>query len=265
MSNLRTFIVIGLILCAIAWSGTAAISAQEPRPTPTMDPGATPTSEPDPTTAPDPTPEPQSTPTPDPENRPTPTAEASGPGVQPAGSGKMGTIQGMVYEDLDGDGQCFQTGEAGEGPLANINMEFVSSDEKTVINLQTDENGVYGLAAAGYSYWAVSPQPDASWVVASEETLYVPIFADSLAATDVNFCLLKASSAQVLLPESGSSFPAAILTGSLAIGLMLLLAGMGLIRAGTSPIISYKTADQERPVGLRPPAFFYCGYILFIS
>ena len=44
-----------------------------------------------------------------------------------------GTIQGVVYQDVNGDGVCVDTGVQGEGPVENVDVEFVSSDEETII------------------------------------------------------------------------------------------------------------------------------------
>jgi hypothetical protein len=123
---------------------------------------------------------------------------------------KLGTIQGVVYQDVDGDGKCVDTGVEGEGPVENVDVEFVSSDEKTIITLYTDIYGKYGLFAAGSSYWRVTAKPNADWVVTSENPLYAPIYDDSLVQTDVNFCVQKANavttgSAAVILPVSGAA------------------------------------------------------------
>jgi len=152
-----------------------------------------------------------------------------------------GSIRGMVYIDANGDGKCVNTGVTGEGPASGVTIEFVSSDEKTVITQTSAESGGYELAAAGESYWRVTAQPDAGWFVTSQNPLYVPIYQDTPLALDVNFCVQKltavpaplplpavpGSTTSALMPESGA--PAN--SGSLWLavtGLALIVVGLGL-------------------------------------
>jgi hypothetical protein len=139
----------------------------------------------------------------------------------------------MVYRDVNGDGICVNSGVAGEEPIANIDVEFVSSDEKTVITLYTGPDGRYGLAAAGFSYWGVTAKPGPDWITTSEKTRYVPIYEDTLVATDVNFCIQEARTVTTFLPASGGNFPGwtgipSLLTLAFVAGLMLMVVGMGL-------------------------------------
>jgi hypothetical protein len=165
-------------------------------------------------------------PTPQPTPRPTPTNDPSLFDNGDDDGQSRGTIQGVVYEDVNGDGKCVDTGTEGEGPAANVPVEFVSSDEETVITLTSGPDGRYALVAAGYSYWGVSARPGADWVVTSESPRYVPIYEDSLVATDVNFCVQAASAATVLLPASGGGGGAPLTTFLAVIGLALLLTGV---------------------------------------
>jgi hypothetical protein len=142
-----------------------------------------------------------------------------------------GTIQGVVYEDVDGDGLCVDTGVEGEGPLENINVELASSDEATIFVHYTDVYGKYGLYAAGHSYWRVTAQPNADWVVTSENPLYALLDDDNRAVTDVNFCVQKANAATtgtaaVILPESGSAHNNLIT--------IAMLAGLGITFVGAA-------------------------------
>ncbi len=143
-----------------------------------------------------------------------------------------GTIQGLVYEDVDGDGLCVDTGVEGEVPVEGIDIEFLSSDEKTTITLYSGPEGIYGLFAAGQSYWRVTARPNADWVVTSENPLWAPLSDTNRAVTDVNFCIQKANavgkkSATVILPVSGADRNN--LTGIAAgIGILFVLAGFGL-------------------------------------
>ena len=143
-----------------------------------------------------------------------------------------GTIQGVVYQDVNGDGVCVDTGVQGEGPVENVDVEFVSSDEETIIILYTDIHGKYGLYAAGQSYWRVTAKANADWVVTSENPLYAPLDNDNRAVTDVNFCVQKANaiitgSAAVILPESGAAHNN-LTTIALFTGLAFTLAGLAL-------------------------------------
>lgn len=155
----------------------------------------------------------------DPTPRPTPTND---PRITVVQEEPRGTIRGAVYQDVNADGQCVGTGVAGESPLVGVPVEFVSSDRQTVITLYTGSDGTFGLAGAGFSYWGVTARPGSEWVVTSERTQYVPIFADSLVATGVNFCLQQAAQAIVVLPASGRAASSALwLTALLGLGLIV--------------------------------------------
>lgn len=126
---------------------------------------------------------------------------------------ERGSIRGAVYHDVNGDGVCVGTGVAGEDPVPGIDIEFVSSDEATVITLYTGDDGTYGLVAAGQSIWRVSAKPDPTkWFVTSENPLYVPVLPeDGLVQTGVNFCISQGAfiggpgNAVIILPESGAA------------------------------------------------------------
>lgn len=178
----------------------------------------------------------QGEPTPTNTPRPTPTNMAPVSDAEPI---SRGSIRGLVYTDANGDGKCVNTGLVGEAPAAGVTLEFVSSDEKTIITHVSAENGGYELAAAGESYWRVTAQPPAGWVVTSPNPLYVPIYPDTPLALDVNFCVQKLTAVPAplplpavpgtttLLPESGASAN----TGSLWLafgGLTFVLVGLGL-------------------------------------
>jgi hypothetical protein len=122
-------------------------------------------------------------------------------------------------------------------PVAGITIEFVSSDEATVVTLTTAENGTYGLAAAGQSYWRVTAKPDAAkYVVTSENPLYAPVFPnEGLVQTGYNFCVSAGTNAVIILPESGAA--ASTTSGYLFIWMMAVL-GLGLI--GTGIVLEWK-------------------------
>lgn len=217
-----------------------AAQTDTPRPSPTIDPMITPTVTEVP---PDPTNTPIPTDTPVPTHTATaiatatvteqavppiaPTATTSPPDAGASPGDVRGSIQGMVYEDVTGNGRCINTGVEGEGPVAGIPIEFVSSDEQTIITLTSGSDGTFGLAAAGASYWQVSARPGADWVVTSEQPVSALISAESLSVTDVNFCVQKAATARVVLPDSGAQ--QVLVWGWLAL-IGLLIMGVGVVR-----------------------------------
>lgn len=215
--GMRITAIIGMLLLFVSF--VAQAGAQEPRPTPTTDsgypgqPSATPTA----TIAVVVTVEPVATNTP-------PASTSPGTANQ---TGQRGTIQGVVYEDVNGDGRCVDTGVAGEGPVAGVAIQFVSDDGQTVLELTTGPEGIYGLVAAGQSNWAVTAKPDGNWLVTSAATLYAPIFEDgSLAATGVNFCVQRVTAVTVVLPDSGADTPSAALLAIAALGILLIAVGL---------------------------------------
>ncbi len=132
--------------------------------------------------------------------------------AQQGEQGDTGYITGAVYRDVNGDGVCFDTGVEGEDPIEGVTIEFVSSDEATVVTLTTAENGTYGLADAGESYWRVTAKPDTSkYFVTSENPLYAPVFPDDgMVQTGYNFCVSDgtysgSTNAVIILPESGAA------------------------------------------------------------
>lgn len=140
---------------------------------------------------------------------------------------KRGTIQGLVYEDVNGDGKCVNTGVEGEGPVEGVDIEFASSDEKTIITLYSGPEGIYGLFAAGSSYWRVTAKPDSDWVVTSENPLWAPLDDDNQVVTDVNFCVRNSKSAAVYLPAAGGPNKG-LVTLAASIGAFFVLSGLAL-------------------------------------
>jgi hypothetical protein len=161
-------------------------------------------------------------------------------------SNQLGTVRGFVYIDVNGDGQCMNTGVAGEEPAAGIPVEFVSSNEQYVFTHTSGEKGDFELAGAGQSNWRVTVKPGAEWVVTSENPQYGLVAKDHLSATDVNFCVSKGGVTAVypmiaplsvsevpedsayVLPEAGA--PAATATTILwpmLLGISLIILGLG--------------------------------------
>ena len=137
--------------------------------------------------------------------------------AQQGEQGDTGYITGAVYRDVNGDGVCVDTGVKGEDPVEGVTIEFVSSDEATVVTLTTADNGTYGLADAGESYWRVTAKPDPTkYFVTSENPLYAPVLPDEgLVQTGYNFCVsdgtfvgpdgTNAVIILPILPESGAA------------------------------------------------------------
>ena len=140
-----------------------------------------------------------------------------------------GFIQGRVYKDVNGDGKCVDTGIPGEDPIPNVNVQFTNSNGEVVITHYSGPEGIFGLVRAGFSWWEVKILPPTGWVVTSEPVIFVPVFEDSLAHDDVNFCLSEGAPARVvaLLPESGAAGSSGLMLTAV-FGFILLLAGVGL-------------------------------------
>ncbi|HIP71471.1 MAG TPA: hypothetical protein EYH05_08760 [Anaerolineae bacterium] len=139
------------------------------------------------------------TPRPTPTNIPSPTPPVTND------TEIRGSIQGVVYRDVNGDGRCVNTGIAGEEPVAGIPIEFVSSDEATIITASSGHDGTYGLFAAGQSYWRVTAKPEAGWIVTSENPQYVPVYPDSRGHTGIDFCVQEgAGNGVIILPSAAA-------------------------------------------------------------
>ncbi|MCA9874499.1 MAG: hypothetical protein KC441_12610 [Anaerolineales bacterium] len=165
--------------------------------------------------------------------------------VSAASAQENGSIRGAVYQDVNGDGKCVDTGVAGEGPVKDVNLEFVNTGGDWTVNLYSGENGTFGLVAAGFGYWRVTAQPNSEWYVTSQNPVYVAIDEDKPLAVDVVFCVSRGlyypivpvypvypvQPLPAVLPESGA---AASTTGGWGtaifafVGLSFLAVGAGL-------------------------------------
>ena len=183
--------------------------------------------------------------------RPTPTNVGGGGGTSDADA--RGTIQGHVYKDVNGDGVCVNSGVEGEVPVAGVSVQFTSSDEATIINVTSGEDGGFGLFAAGQSNWRVTVRPESGWGATSENPLYVPVYPESLGHTGVDFCIAEGAGVgngvivlndgqiadgTILLPEAGADTSEVAITNiyvltvwiSALLGLLLFVAGIALHR-----------------------------------
>lgn len=139
----------------------------------------------------------------------------------------LGTIQGHVYQDVNGDGKCVETGVEGEVPVENITIEMVSSDKQTILTFTTGPDGRYGSFATGHSYWEINVKPGSEWVITSAKTLYAPIDHDNRVATGIDFCLQKAATGTVvLLPTSGAPSLSLWVFALASIGITIITAGL---------------------------------------
>jgi hypothetical protein len=157
-----------------------------------------------------------------------------------------GSVRGAVYEDVNGDGKCVNTGVTGEKPVANVNLEFLNTGGDWKVTLYTGENGTFGLVAAGFGYWRVTAQPNSEWYVTSQNPVYVAIDSDKPLAQDVNFCVSRLYSPITpifpvfpvypvypapVLPESGAANSGLGSWGTAVFalaGLSLIVVGLGL-------------------------------------
>jgi hypothetical protein len=155
-----------------------------------------------------------------------------------------GSIRGAVYQDVNGDGRCVNTGVPGEGPLSGVDLEFKNTGGDYSVTLYSGENGTYGLVAAGYGYWQVTAKPGSEWIVTSQNPVVTVIDRDKPLALNVNFCVFRGFSQPgfftyypmqtlpAVLPASGA--PAqngaqGLATAVVALlGLSLVVAGIGL-------------------------------------
>lgn len=163
---------------------------------------------------------------------------AAGVGAQESGS-----IRGAVYQDINGDGQCVNTGVPGEVPIAGVDLEFVNTGGEYKLNLYSGDNGTYGLVAASFGYWRVTAMPSSGWIVTSQNPVVVVIDHDKPLALDVNFCVFQGYAMPnfpvlypvqtwpAVLPESGAAAESGggWTTAVVALfGLSLVVAGVGL-------------------------------------
>jgi hypothetical protein len=152
-----------------------------------------------------------------------------------------GSIRGAVYQDVNGDGRCVNTGVPGEVPVAGVDLEFVNTGGDYKLNLYTGDNGTYGLVAAGFGYWRVTAMPASGWVVTSQNPVITVIDHDKPLALDVNFCVFRGyvvpgfptfhpvQTLPAVLPVSGA--PAEPGNGGM-ITAVIALVGLSLVGAG---------------------------------
>lgn len=151
-------------------------------------------------------------------------------GVAYAQSDPGGSIRGTVYEDLNADGICVNTGEP---TVQGIAIKFTAADGTRVINLESGDDGTYGLTAVGLGSWTVSAEPGTEWTVTSNKSIGVFLSVDQRLILGADFCVVRTGSTapatptpppSAVLPESGAGIAPPLLAA--------LVAGMGLIVTG---------------------------------
>ena len=118
-----------------------------------------------------------------------------------------GGIRGMIYQDVDGDGQCQYSADGLDRPVPGMTLIFATAD--TLTNLYTGSDGTYGLVAAGQGDWLVRAAPGAGrWSVLSTNPIALEIDdGGTLIHTDVNFCVRSLGSiGAAAVAETSSSF-----------------------------------------------------------
>lgn len=147
--------------------------------------------------------------------------------IMPAAENVSGTISGVVFNDVDANAVCRDTGEAG---AAGIPLQLINLDDNTTINLTSDGGGFYELINANGGTWQVTVNPGSAWRVTSQQTRQVIISTDNPDSGQNDFCIVQVSAAatpQPVLPESGAPLSPSLLTAAL-LGILLLAAGVGL-------------------------------------
>lgn len=147
--------------------------------------------------------------------------------IMPAAENVSGTISGVVFNDVDANAVCRDTGESG---AAGIPLQLINLDDNTTINLTSDGGGFYELINANGGTWQVTVNPGSAWRVTSQQTRQVIISTDNPESGQNDFCIVQVSAAatpQPVLPESGAPLSPSLLTAAL-LGILLLAAGVGL-------------------------------------
>lgn len=78
---------------------------------------------------------------------------------------RRGTIRGTVYLDINGDGRCLNSGLAGEVPVPNIDLTFVTLSGNQQATLYSGSNGTSNplipplLPRTGQHNLGGAPQP----------------------------------------------------------------------------------------------------------
>jgi uncharacterized membrane-anchored protein YitT (DUF2179 family) len=142
----------------------------------------------------------------------------------------IGSILGVVYNDLNADGYCVGSGEPGQ---SGVPVEFVYTASGTAVPLLTGVDGSFGIVAITLGTWQVTVRPPLGWRVTSQPSKTVTLTETTPQAVGVDFCITQAPESgggtnPPVLPESGADVAPSLLIAA-AIGALLLAAGAGII------------------------------------
>ncbi|MCC6904272.1 MAG: hypothetical protein IT326_03250 [Anaerolineae bacterium] len=143
--------------------------------------------------------------------------------VAPVFGQSEGTIGGVVFEDLNGNGLR----EEGENGLRDIEVKLASSGWNTTVS--TAENGSFGVRL-NPATWQVTVLAPTGFKVTTSETQNAFIGQAGDAVTNLEFGLQRTVSATgEVLPASGGPVSTGVLIGGLV---ALIAVGAGLVVAG---------------------------------
>jgi hypothetical protein len=144
-----------------------------------------------------------------------------------------GSIRGIVYNDLNGDGFCVGTGEPGQ---SGVPVEFVFTGSGTTIPLVSGVDGSFGVVSITLGTWDVTVKPGTGWRVTSQQTRQVTLTTTQPTVSGIDFCITQApatggGTTPPVLPESGADVAPTLIAAS-ALGAFLLVLGSGLVLKG---------------------------------
>ena len=128
-----------------------------------------------------------------------------------------GNISGRVYNDLDGNGVCADTGEPGVGDFV-IQASSIEGNEMAVT---TQSDGNYQLTTVTFGTWTVRVVPGESWRVTSSREHQVVVNAENRETTGIDFCITQQ---QTVPPDGGAPIAQPMVIAALA--------SFGLLTAG---------------------------------
>lgn len=131
--------------------------------------------------------------------------------------GNRGNISGRVYNDLDGNGVCVDTGEPGVGDIPVLSL----STQGNQMAVTTLSDGNYQLTTVAFGTWTVRVQPGANWRVTSQREYQVVVNEENRETTGIDFCITQQQS----VPPDGGAPIAQPLAIAALVGFGLLTAG----------------------------------------
>ncbi len=108
---------------------------------------------------------------------------------------ETGSLSGGVYNDLDGDGICFEEDDPGE---AGITLELIDPEDGEAIRLTTDSEGLFTQADAAQGDWEVTVVPGTGWRITSQQTRQVFLSEDEeLDVEEIVFCITRETAGSI--------------------------------------------------------------------